>query len=55
MEYVKHESTPTWSGLDIDVEARGPTEEDVFITVTYNDDEIEGLVNTNYFRTRCNG
>ena len=41
--------TPTWSGLDIDVEARGPTEEDVFITVTYNDDEIEGLVNTKLF------
>ena len=41
--------TPNWSGLNIDVEARGPTEEDVYITVTYNDTKIDGLIDTKLF------
>ena len=41
--------TPKWSGLEIDVEALGPKEEDVMIKVRYNGEPVDGLDNVALF------
>ena len=41
--------TPKWSGLEIDVEALGPKEEDVLIKVRYDGEPVQGLDNVPLF------